>query len=218
MILHTQNSDDEAQYCKDAVATGETTYCVAPEFILPNFIVGNIANFTSPLYRGFFTDDDSNVINEKLSLKVEEVFYARQYDTLPITHLTYLIWPASPSTLPADGSAAEFFVSHYITVPPNFDQIMRVRVLDSSFWSPERVYPLTMYMAETTDEYVSRFSVDQLVTGMLFGGNSTDIGKLYTFHVLENVYPSVSEYNGDGQTDFLQYCVEPARPRWYLCA
>lgn len=160
---------------------------------------GTVTAFSSDITSGFFGD----VVMQNVSFVWRSTPYFAEYGLLRPSVNSYLL-------LPDHGSAASFLLWHMVTTPPDFDQVLRIQAPGFVFPSG-RNWPLMVQFPSMPNDYKWRLVVGQSYDGVL-NGTST-----LSFRVLSNIYPSPSQFNGDGRTDFVQYCVVPSRPKWALC-
>eukprot|EP00013_Stygamoeba_regulata_P023830 CAMPEP_0177650898 /NCGR_PEP_ID=MMETSP0447-20121125/12219_1 /TAXON_ID=0 /ORGANISM="Stygamoeba regulata, Strain BSH-02190019" /LENGTH=293 /DNA_ID=CAMNT_0019153861 /DNA_START=31 /DNA_END=912 /DNA_ORIENTATION=+ len=214
------NATQERIYCQDRARGEEFTYTVVPEFVLPRFIAGEISSFSSPLTRGFF---NSTLVDDvAMTVQQDGVIFARQFDMLTAQTLTYYLWPASANPFATSSSSASssyFYMSHYVTTPPNFDQLMMARVYstDGSWEFPaDRRSPLAVYFPGVSDVYASRLRENLTYKAVIQGALNGQQHPV-TIETVQNYYPGPAGYNGDGTTDYREYCVDKEKPHWVEC-
>ncbi len=198
------NRAQQQLFCKLNSVNNSAMFTAQPEFILPEF-VQNPVPFTTDITAGFFGDV---VIRDVQFIPISVPFFA-EYGVLTNTNMKYYLLPASNGT----GKEKEFILWHVVTVPPSFDQVLLVSIPDF-VWPADRDWPL-LVNAGVDDLYRFRLSAPSHVQ-LVIEGVSQNSG-FFNVNVLDNIYPSIAQYNGDGRTDFETYCVNKTRPTWKLC-
>jgi hypothetical protein len=191
------SQSDQSTFCRTVRNRTQTTYTMAPEVVLPQLAAGVVSTFTSDIYDGFF----GATIMSNVTFLYERTVFFMQYGLLRPPQLTYLLLPED------DGQT--LLLWHYVSTPPDFDHLLRV----SSSYSFPKVHgwALAVQFANLSNNYDNRLAPGKEYAGIV---NGTTVS---TFKVISNIYPGTNRYNGDGRTDFVQYCVEPNRPKWNLC-
>lgn len=95
-------------------------YTLNPEpFALPNLIskVAPLRHFTAPLFRGHL-EKGGVAIAKAVTVTVRNVIHFREFDpsARELQHLIYMLF----------GKGSELFLTHLITKPPDFDQVIAI--------------------------------------------------------------------------------------------
>lgn len=100
-------------------------YTLNPEpFVITELLGPNPtrSTFRAKVFRNHFERDetDPQVIDQDVVVKVKKVVHGRKFDknAEPLPHLQYILF----------GGQNELFLAHLITRPPDFDQLLHVRV------------------------------------------------------------------------------------------
>ena len=109
---------------------GTKIYTLSPdEFVLPNLSKTNaqapISSFGAKVFRGHLEKPGKKLLLGGVNVSVKNVVHFREFDpqaTNP-AQLEYIIF----------GKGKELFLAHFITRPPDFDQVLSVTVPDHSF-------------------------------------------------------------------------------------
>jgi hypothetical protein len=110
-------------YVNDRQKTGTKLYTLSPEsFILPHIASSTAEHpqrrsFRGTIFREHFERDGKPIL-EDVSIEVTKVIHFRKFDAnvKKPAHLQYLLF----------GKGKELFLAHYISAPPDFDQILAV--------------------------------------------------------------------------------------------
>jgi hypothetical protein len=155
----------QADYAKDRRAHPATTiYTLNPEkFVLPELVSTDPAHkplhsFTAKrIFRGHLERDNSVPILQDVAVSVKRVIHFREFD--PKAHkqpqLEYLLF----------GTGQELFLAHQIAAPPDFDQILAVKVTGHPFTDEELAQGMTVVFPGTTNAAASRLREKQRVAG-----------------------------------------------------
>lgn len=200
VVFRFANPLDRQRFCQLMAANAtQTVYTIAPELVLPDLFAGKVKAFSSDVTDGFFGE----TLMANVSFIYEKTLYAAAYGVLRPHTLTYLILP--------DGGNGTFLMWHYISTPPDFDHVLRVVVTTPEFSFPAgHEWAMIVQFPSLANDYSNRLT-GGYIQGFVNGTQSV------TIKVMRHIYPSFRGYNGDGRTDFAQYCVEPNRPKWPLC-
>jgi hypothetical protein len=120
-VTFTQpGGDPQAAYVNDRQAHRETKiYSLRPEnFVLPD--IGSsepLRSFRGTVFRGHFEKGGTPILTD-VEVNVAEVIHFRRFEPLG-----YLLF----------GNQEEFFLAHLITKPPDFDQVLSVKVVGHEF-------------------------------------------------------------------------------------
>lgn len=197
----------KAAYCKQIQTGNETTYGVAPEFILPQFMRGQITTFTSQFFQGFFT----TVLLDSVTVNLKNIVYAQMINIIQPGSLGYFLY---------EDSEDNRFMSHAITTAPDFDQLLLVDVqADNPDDAPNGRKGPVYVSFNVPNTYANRLKEGQDYTGMMYAviydGQLSP--REIKIHIRKNIYPGPNKLNGDGQTDFQRFCAEKDRPVWDSC-
>lgn len=185
------SESDRVTFC----GLNASLFTLAPTVVLPSLAQASPpAPFTSDVMTGFF----GNPALSNVRFWLDRTLYVAEYGLLRPRTLQYLV-------LPEQGSNT-FIAWHLVTTPPDFDQVLRVSLTGVSF-PKGRDWPLLLEL-DLPNEYEHRLSLGQRYPIRSPAG-SLRVDKL--------LYPTADKENGDGTTDFLQYCVNKTRPQWALC-
>ena len=109
------------------------------------------------IFRGHLERDDSVPILQDVEVSVKRVSHFREFDpkAKKSPQLAYLLF----------GKGQELFLAHLITAPPDFDQILAVKVTDHKFTNEELAKGVTVVFPGTTNAAASRLREKQRVAG-----------------------------------------------------
>ena len=207
-----ENQSEQSSFCKIVLESNQTTFTLAPEFFLPSFFTGNGPSIISnaQVFSGFFTGDP--VIN--VTLRVVQTLFYEEYGMIMLPNLTYNVLPLGND---------ELLLWHRIGIAPDFDHgkekdwfyywllifSLVLRVSSDFSFPTSRKWPMLVEFP-FVNTFDNRLQEGSKVHGFIGGLQ-------YAFAIEENIYPGADKLNGDGKTDFQQYCVVPSRPKWHLC-
>jgi hypothetical protein len=135
-----EGGDPRSVYVDDRERTGTRMYTLRPEpFVLSEFLSGfgpsgteqppsARRTFRGDIVRGHFERGGRRIL-EGVVVEVTNVVHSRQFDprSRGLAQLEYLLF----------GKGRELFLAHLITRPPDFDQILSVRVTGHEFTDDE---------------------------------------------------------------------------------
>ena len=109
------------------------------------------------LFRGHLERDDSVPILQDVEVSVQRVSHFREFDpkAQKSPQLEYLLF----------GKGQELFLAHLITAPPDFDQILAVKVTDHAFTNEELAKGVPVVFPGTTNAAASRLQEKQQAAG-----------------------------------------------------
>jgi len=119
-------ADVTAVYLKDRASHPEVTmYTLQPqeEFVLSELFTPDLANparatfNAQALFRGHLERPGNKQIAENFTVAVRRVIHAHRLPASPPGELTYVVF----------GSPDELFLAHFISQPPDFDQVLGVK-------------------------------------------------------------------------------------------
>lgn len=156
---------NQAGYVKDRQEHQTTKiYTLTPEvFVLPELVAVDpqhqpLRSFkANEIFRGHLEKDDKVPILQDVEVSVKRVSYFREFapKAPKSSQLEYLLF----------GNGQELFLAHVITAPPDFDQILAVKVTDHAFTNDETAKAVLVVFPETTNAAASRLQEKQQATG-----------------------------------------------------
>jgi hypothetical protein len=121
--LRSDVGDPEALYRQDRSTSGEKVYTWVPKkFVLQDLLAPTtpLRSMTGTLFRGHFERGGTPITSASVTAEVVRVLHGRRFT--PVSEAV------SPPRYLLVGSAAEPFLVHLITRPPDFDQIIAVQL------------------------------------------------------------------------------------------
>jgi hypothetical protein len=131
--------------------------------VLPDLVSSNpqhkpLGSFKArSIFRGHLERDDNVPILQDVEVSVKRVIHFREFDPRaekPL-QLEYLLF----------GKGQELFLAHLITAPPDFDQILAVKVADHEFTNEELAKGVQVVFPGTTNAAASRLREKQKAAG-----------------------------------------------------
>jgi hypothetical protein len=129
-----KDANIQRQFCKFYNVNSTAMFTVQPEFILPLF-VQNPVPFVTDITAGFF----GSVVFPNVTFIPTSIPFFAEFGVVSEAHLKYYLLPASED----NGNNHEFIMWHVVTVPPDFDQVLRVSI-PSFHWPRGRNWPLVV--------------------------------------------------------------------------
>ncbi len=126
-------SDPQALYAADRKAHPETKiYTLGPEkkFVLPNLVASRakLSAFQASFFRDHLELPDNRPQAEHFTVNVKQVIHFREFTpAAPAARLEYLLF----------GKGQELFLAHFISAPPDFDQVLAVSFSGRTFTDAE---------------------------------------------------------------------------------
>jgi hypothetical protein len=128
-------SAPQAVYVNDRKNNPKTKiYTLNPDkFVLPTLVSSGfgspLSHFKARIYRGHFEKPGKHLLASDVDVNVKKVIHFREFDphARPLDQLEYILF----------GKGKELFLAHFITRPPDFDQILSVNITDHSFSDEE---------------------------------------------------------------------------------
>ncbi len=127
-------ANPQAVYANDRKKNpGTKIYTLNPdEFVLPDLRSGAptpISSFGAKIFHGHLEKRGKKLLASGVNVNVENVIHFREFDPAATTpaQLEYILF----------GKGKELFLAHFITAPPDFDQVLSVGVSDRSFTDEE---------------------------------------------------------------------------------
>lgn len=155
----------QEDYVKDRQEHRATKiYMLSPEkFVLPELVSSDpqrkpLRSFkANEVFRGHLERDDNVPIIQDVEVSVKRVIHFREFDpkAQQSPQLEYLLF----------GKGQELFLAHLITAPPDFDQILAVKVTGHEFTDEELVKGVQVVFPGTTNAAASRLREKQRVAG-----------------------------------------------------
>jgi hypothetical protein len=141
-------------------------YTLNPErFVLPELVASDpqhppLRSFNATtIFRGHLERDDRVPILQDVEVSVKRVIHFREFDPM-----------ANKSPQLADllfGTGHELFLAHVIMAPPDFDQMLAVKVTDHAFTNEELAKGVPLVFPGTTNAAASRLREKQQIAGEL---------------------------------------------------
>lgn len=155
----------QKSYAKDRQKHRATTiYTLNPEdFVLPDLISADpqrkpLSSFTAKqIFRGHLEREDSIPILGDVEVAVKRVVYFRQFDPKDQqpAQLEYLLF----------GKGKELFLAHRIAGPPDFDQMLSVKVAGHKFTDEELAQGVPVVFPGTKSTAADRLKAKQRIAG-----------------------------------------------------
>lgn len=148
---------------------GIKIYTLNPdEFILPDLISTDtqtrVNSFVANVVRGHFEKPGKKLIISDVTVGVKNVIHFREFDpqASALTQLEYILF----------GKGKELFLAHFITRPPDFDQVLSVTATDHSF-SDEDLRKGMRVVFERPNSIDQRLMEKQEAVGQMRDANGT---------------------------------------------
>ena len=134
VALTKPGNDPQSLYFNDRKNNPATKiYCLGPgEFPLPNLIAANaepaIKSFQATIFRGHLEKPGKRILMDEVDVSVKKIIHFREFDpgASRLPQLEYILF----------GKGQELFLAHFITRPPDFDQVLSI-ACDHSFTDQE---------------------------------------------------------------------------------
>jgi hypothetical protein len=173
--------DQQEKYVKDRHAAGAPKfYTLGPKekFVLSDLTKAGpdaqpSRSFTAEAFRGHLEKqlpDSKGAILDDLKVRVTRVVHFREFDpkaTRP-AHLEYLLF----------GKGGELFLAHLIVAPPDFDQLLAVKITGREFTDEELAKGVVVAFAGTANTPAGRLQAKQKASGELTSGSTPSAAKL----------------------------------------
>ena len=139
-------------------------YTLNPEiFVLPELVLSDLQRKplrsfkAKAIFRGHLEREDRVPILQDVEVSVKGVSHFREFDpkAKKSPQLEYLLF----------GKGQELFLAHLITAPPDFDQILAVKVTGPEFTNEELAKGAPVVFPGTTNAAASRLKEKQRVAG-----------------------------------------------------
>ncbi len=156
--LQSIYSDDRRQNSNVRVYTLNPELFVLPKLVSDNPQSAPLAAFKAKIFRGHLEKGGQVVTGfDDVDVKINRVVHFRKLHPLankPV-ELKYLLF----------GNAEELFLAHYITKPPDFDQVLSVTVSAHSFTNAELSKAIEVTIPKRTNQANARIKETQQVSG-----------------------------------------------------
>lgn len=124
----SDSSNPQAVYASDRKSNPQTKiYTLNPqEFVLSDLVAtsGNspLSSFQAKIFQGHLEKPGHKLLLSDVEVNVTKVIHFREFDpnAAALAQLEYILF----------GKGKELFLAHFITKPPDFDQVLQVSVLD----------------------------------------------------------------------------------------
>ena len=155
LILEAKLAKQE-DYAKDRREhPGTTIYTLNPEnFVLPELVSKPLSSFkANTLFRGHLERDGNVPVLQDAEVSVQRVVHFREFDpkAKKPRQLEYLLF----------GKGDELFLAHLIVAPPDFDQVLAVKVAGHSFTDAELAQGVTVVFPGTKNTAAKRLKVQK---------------------------------------------------------
>jgi hypothetical protein len=201
-VSFTANGKDVTDiYTKDRQSSpGTKMYTLSPESLvlarlfMPDAQNPALSSFKATVTHGHLERDPHHVIGglEDVVVKVKKVVHARKFDpaaTKP-EKLPYILF----------GKGEELFLAHMITKPPDFDQIVSVKVADHPFTEEELSRGVSVIFPDRDNTASQRIKENQQAPGQFqvtgtpqIFGSAVQAGVEYYFEEGELAMPATFE-------------------------
>jgi hypothetical protein len=169
-------SNVQATYVNDRTQTGTMIYTLGPEpFVLPDIISTDpqhplLRSFKGTLFRGHLERGGTPILDD-VDVTIKQVVYFRKFDPLAndLPQLQYVFF----------GKAQELFAAHVITRPPDFDQVISLKVAGHTFTDEELGQGVQVIFPGRTNAISDRLQQQQLSGNIqVKGNNASDLVEL----------------------------------------
>ena len=157
------DGDPQAQYASDRQKNASTRiYTLNPDrLVLPNLATGNrLTSFKAKVFRGHLEKDGVEILTG-VNVTVTRVIHFREFDrnAKKPTRLQYLLF----------GKGSELFLSHFITRPPDFDQVISVTAEGRAFTDDELRQGLQVVFSSRPNSLAKRLMEKQEAIAQVAG-------------------------------------------------
>ena len=173
--------DQQDKYVKDHQTPGAPKfYTLGPK---ERFVLSELAtpgpdaktprSFTAKVLRGHLekpSPDGKGAILRDVQVRVTRVVHFRQFDPKAKRpdRLEYLLF----------GKGGELFLAHLIVTPPDFDQVLSVKVKGHEFTAEELAKGVVVAFAGTTNTPAGRLKAKQQASGERTSGSAPSLAKV----------------------------------------
>lgn len=162
----------QEEYVKDRQEHRSTNiYTLTPEdFVLPELVSSDPqhkprgAFNANTIFRGHLERSNSAPILHEVEISVNRVVYFREFDpkAQKSPQLEYLLF----------GTGQNLFMAHVIIAPPDFDQVLAVKVTDHAFTNEELTQGVRLVFPGTTNAPTSRLREKQQLAAEMHAENA----------------------------------------------
>ena len=129
--LKKEGRDAQPTYSNDRKSNpSKKVYTLGPEeFVLPALSSANanppLTRFKASIFRGHLEKPGKKLIIEDADVSIHNVVHFREFDpnAQKLAQLEYILF----------GKGSELFLAHLITRPPDYDQVISIKVTDHTF-------------------------------------------------------------------------------------
>lgn len=204
-------------YLIDRQETGAPLYTLAPspfhmlDLVAPVPENSRLSSFTGTIFRGHFErqrdpqpfDIEPAMLPNDVQVDVTRVIYGHEFSfhPAPLEHLEYILF----------GEGEDLFLAHRITRPPDFDQILPVRIEDHTFDDEELQQGIIVAVPDRDNTLSERLMDGDAVSGdarsagtgvLLASGFEIDAGPEFYFEESELHFPAVDDTQAEIDADF----------------
>lgn len=157
-VAFVGDNDPHGVYVNDRASTGERLYTFAPaeRFILPDLVADDPKReIAGTIFRGHF-ERGGVPIAEDVTARVENIVHFRQFSPLQ-----YILF----------GAGDELFLAHWISKPPDFDQVVSVSAIDREPSDEALARGILMSFPDLSNDMDSRLGAGDTATGMIHGSD-----------------------------------------------
>jgi hypothetical protein len=137
ILLLSFSKEEKAKYIADKKENpNETVYTLEPEtFVLPE-MVNVTKKFKANIYRGHFERGGKKFL-ENITVTIQEIVYFKKFDTKNTkpAKLQYILF----------GNSEEQFLAHLISVKPDFDENIAVKITDKKILEKLQKKPFLLF-------------------------------------------------------------------------
>jgi hypothetical protein len=218
VILEVVFSGDGADdYLKDRQDTSAPLYTLAPspfhmlDLVAPVPETSRRSSFTGTIFRGHFErqrapqpfDIEPAVLPNEVQVDVTRVIYGHEFSFhgASLDHLEYILF----------GEGKDLFLAHRITRPPDFDQILPVRIEDHTFADEELRRGIIVAIPDRANTLSERLLDGETVSGdarsagtgvLLASGFQIEAGSEFYFEESELHFPAVDDTEAEIDAGF----------------
>ncbi len=204
-------------YLDDRRETGAALYTLAPskfhmlDLISPVPETTRLASFTGTVFRGHFErqefpqpfDIKPDELPNGVQVDVTRVIYGHEFSfhPAPLEHLEYILF----------GKGENLFLAHRITKPPDFDQLLPVRIENHTFADEELEQGIILAVPDRVNTVPERLMDGDTVSGearsagtgvLLASGFQFAAGPEFYFEESELHFPAVADTEAEIDADF----------------
>lgn len=178
-------ANPQALYANDRKKNPTTKiYTLNPdEFVLPNLVATDarqrVSSFEAKVFRGHLEKKGKKVLISGVNVSVKTVVHFREFDpnASSLAQLEYILF----------GKGTELFLAHFITKPPDFDQVLSVTVSDHTFSDEDLRKGMRVVFARP-NSIPQRLMETQEAVGELRDANGTASGLKAKFKAVTEFY------------------------------